>query len=342
MTSVSAYAQGSAGIGGSHPSGFHPVIPHIHHPQPLPFPSMLHPGHHHPHAQGHHPGHHSHLLGVPPPNNDFYKNAHIMNNIVPNLSHPSIHSHMTSAIPIQTSTALTAPSCVTSNHSTISHQSHYSPKSSTSTIEPSQDSVSPPLIVDNLDNVASPISVSSNSNNNNNINSNQNHKNGETISNLNNNKCPENSNKQNGDLVTLNANSLRNSLRSEANNSLMDILMNPDKCQVNNYFLSIYSFQMRIGFGSYKRKTTMFLFRNSFTTTIRCFSRRYQYQAQQWICDYQHGKFYKKQQLDSYLWLFVGYDAWYHFRHFQKTTNSYCCRLVTGKIFPCKLSILFF
>lgn len=61
----STYAQNAAH------SGFHPVIPHIHHPQPLPFSPILHPSHH-PHAQAHH-GHH--LLHVPS-TNEFYKNFH--------------------------------------------------------------------------------------------------------------------------------------------------------------------------------------------------------------------------------------------------------------------------
>lgn len=232
MTSVSAYAQGTAAINGGHANipGFHPVIPHIHHPQPLPF----HPVHH-----SHAHQHHSHLLAVQQPlNNDFYKNSHLINNIGPNLLHPNIHSHINSTLPTPRSNALTAPSIVTSSHSTVSHH-HYSPKSSSSTIEPSQDSISPPLIVDSLDNVASPtslISVSSNSNNNNNninSNNNNNHKtNNETIIALNNNnKVPECSNKQNEDQIT--ATSLRSAIRNEPN-SLMDILMSPDKCQVRN------------------------------------------------------------------------------------------------------------
>lgn len=62
----SAYAHSAA-----HSSGFHPVIPHIHHPQPMPFSPILHPSHH-PHAQAHH-GHH--LLPMQS-TNEFYKNFH--------------------------------------------------------------------------------------------------------------------------------------------------------------------------------------------------------------------------------------------------------------------------
>lgn len=65
-----AYGQGPT-MGGGHSSGFHPVIPHIHHPQPMPFSPILHPAHH-PHVQAHH-GHH--LLSVPT-GNEFYKNFH--------------------------------------------------------------------------------------------------------------------------------------------------------------------------------------------------------------------------------------------------------------------------
>lgn len=65
----SAYTPSS--MSAAHSSGFHPVIPHIHHPQPLPFAPILHPAHH-PHPQTHH-GHH--LLPVPS-SNDFYKNFH--------------------------------------------------------------------------------------------------------------------------------------------------------------------------------------------------------------------------------------------------------------------------
>lgn len=238
VTSVSAFAQGTATMNGGHANVpvFHPVIPHIHHPQPLPF----HPVHHS-HAHQHHP----HLLAVQQPlNNDFYKNSHLMNNIGPNLLHPNIHSHMNSSLPTPGSNALTAPLIVTSSHSTVSHH-HYSPKSSSSTIEPPQDSISPPLIVDSLDNVASPqqstISISSNSNNNNNninSNNNNNHKTKtESISALNNNKLAESSNKKNEEQIT--ATSLQSGTRNESN-SLMDILMNPDKCQVRNYIKSIF------------------------------------------------------------------------------------------------------
>lgn len=73
-----AYGPSSA-MGGGHSSGFHPVIPHIHHPQPLPFSPILHPAHH-PHAQAHH-GHH--LLPIPS-NNEFYKNFHPVSNFKQN------------------------------------------------------------------------------------------------------------------------------------------------------------------------------------------------------------------------------------------------------------------
>lgn len=259
MTSVSAYAHAHAhaqttAMSAGHSSGFHPVIQHIHHPQPLPFSSIVHASHH-PHAQNHHAHHHSHLLPVPQSNGDFYKNPHLANNvIVPNvLSHPmpllasTMNSHISASIQPQTpiSTALTSSiSHIPSNHSTIStHQSHYSPKSNTSsTIEPSHDSISPPLIVDSVDSVASPISVSSNSNNNNNINSNNNHKNmNNIVSSVNNNNNNTNENtiiKSNGDAFATNSSVHRNGLRSEQNNSLLDILMNPDKCQVNSFFYS--------------------------------------------------------------------------------------------------------
>lgn len=75
-----AYGQ-SASMGGGHSSGFHPVIPHIHHPQPLPFAPILHPAHH-PHAQSHH-GHH--LLPVPS-SNEFYKNFHPVSKLIPKLN----------------------------------------------------------------------------------------------------------------------------------------------------------------------------------------------------------------------------------------------------------------
>lgn len=126
-------------------------------------------------------------------------------------------------------------SMLQSTHSTISHQSHFSPKSNTSsTIEPSQDSVSPPLIVDSIENVASPISVNSNSNNNNNITPKNMHKtNNETT---NNNITAENTNAKSSDGL-VSSNSLhQNGLRNEQQNSLLDILMNPDKCQVKAIF----------------------------------------------------------------------------------------------------------
>lgn len=257
VTSVSAYAHAqTTAMNAGHSSGFHPVIPHIHHPQPLPFSSIVHASHH-PHAQNHHAHHHSHLLPVPQSNGDFYKNAHLGSNVMmPNvLTHPmpllasTMNSHMSVSIQPQTpiSTTLTSSiSHIPSNHSTIStHQSHYSPKSNaSSTIEPSHDSISPPLIVDNIDSVASPISVSSNSNNNNNINSNNNHKNMNNIVSSPNNNNNGNENtiiKSNGDVFATNSNIQRNGLRSEQNNSLLDILMNPDKCQVNRILFILKS-----------------------------------------------------------------------------------------------------
>lgn len=146
---------------------------------------------------------------------------------------PNVLSHPMPSLPPrrQISTSL-----VPSTHSTISHQSHFSPKSnSSSTIEPSQDSVSPPLIVDSIENVASPISVNSNSNNNNNITSKNNHKSGIETQPTNNNITAENTNtKSNDGLVS--SNSLhQNGLRNEQQSGLLDILMNPDKCQVDKY-----------------------------------------------------------------------------------------------------------
>lgn len=247
VSSVSAaYAQ-SAAINSGHSSGFHPVMQHIHHPQPMPFGPILHPAHHvqNPHA------HHSHLLQLPPTNAEFYKNHHLPNNvIVPSvLSHPmpllatSISSHMTASLPPQTAMPMqlsAAAAHIPSSHSTISHQSHHSPKSSASSvIEPSQDSIGSPLIVDNIDSVSSPISVSSNSNNNNNnntkndMNSNKNHNKHENGSSAtaNSHTTESSSIKSNGDAPSSSFH--RNAVRTAQNNGLMDILMNPDKCQVS-------------------------------------------------------------------------------------------------------------
>lgn len=129
-------------------------------------------------------------------------------------------------------------SMMPSTHSIISHQSHFSPKSNTSsTIEPSQDSVSPPLIVDNIENIASPISVNSNSNNNNNFISKNIHKNSNDPQSTNNNITAENTNTKSSDGLMSSNNLQQNGLRTEQQNSLLDILMNPDKCQVRKYSL---------------------------------------------------------------------------------------------------------
>lgn len=250
VSSVSAYAQNSI-LSTSHSSGFHPVIPHMHHSQPMSFGPIVHPAHHvqNPHA------HHPHLLTLPPANGDFYKNPHLPSNIiVPSvLSHPmpllatSMSSHMTASLPPQTTMPTpmsAAASHHPSSHSTISHQSHHSPKSSSasSVIEPSQDSVGSPLIVDNIDSVASPISVSSNSNNNNNNNMMSNNMNAIKSRRHDSNAVPtgngvatdSSSGRSNGDAVVSTSNSNhRNAVRTAQNNGLMDILMNPDKCQVN-------------------------------------------------------------------------------------------------------------
>lgn len=149
------------------------------------------------------------------------------NVIVPNvLTHPM--PSLPSRRPISESTM------VPSTHSTISHQSHYSPKSntSTSTIEPSQDSVSPPLIVDSIENVSSPISVNSNSNNNNNILPKNHHKSDNDAQSTNNNIATENTNTKSNNGLMSTATFTQNGLRNEQQNSLLDILMNPDKCQV--------------------------------------------------------------------------------------------------------------
>lgn len=124
---------------------------------------------------------------------------------------------------------------VPSTHTTVSHQSHFSPKSntSTSTIEPSQDSVSPPLIVDSIENVSSPISVNSNSNNNNNILTPKNHHKGNSdTQSTNNNITAENTNTKSSDGLILTNAFTQNGLRNEQQNNLLDILMNSDKCQV--------------------------------------------------------------------------------------------------------------
>lgn len=128
-------------------------------------------------------------------------------------------------------------SMVPSTHSAISHQSHFSPKSnSSSTIEPSQDSVSPPLIVDSIENVSSPISINSNSNNNNNITSKNSHKSNCDSQPSNNNITTENTNTKSNDGMNPTSNLPHNGLHNDQRNSLLDILMNPDKCQVGNLF----------------------------------------------------------------------------------------------------------
>lgn len=132
-------------------------------------------------------------------------------------------------------------SMIPSTHSTMSHQSHFSPKSnSSSTIEPSQDSVSPPLIVDSIENVSSPISVNSNSNNNNNTISKNNHKNNSDAQSMNNNITAENTNTKNNDGLVSSNSFNHNGLRNEQQNSLLDILMNPDKCQVSEHSIFLY------------------------------------------------------------------------------------------------------
>lgn len=267
VSSVSAYAQNS--LSTSHSSGFHPVMPHLHHPQPMPFAPIVHPAHH---AQNHH-AHHPHLLPLPPANGDFYKNPHLAGNIiVPNvLSHPmpllatSMSSHMTASLPPHTTMPTpmsAAASHHPSSHSTISHQSHHSPKSSASSvIEPSQDSVGSPLIVDNIDSVASPISVSSNSNNNNNnITSNnmnatkgRKHENDALASSL---ATDGSGAKSSGDaLVSASSSFHRNAVRTAQNNGLLDILMNPDKCQVH---IRRYFPQIDFGLGETQEENSLF------------------------------------------------------------------------------------
>lgn len=228
VTSVSAYAAQHTGHHGSFHHG-----PPIHHPQPLPFTPLVHSGHHH-HPHHHH--HHSHILPPPPrldhklsafdlPNSDFYKNSAL------------IHaSHVAAPIPILSSsvvhpTAALPPPPVSHTHLGQHHTfRHSSPspshtiKSNASTIEPSHDSVgSPPLIVDN---VASPISVSSNSNNictsNSNINNNNSSSTNNNITNINNN---------NSATATNSSERLNVTSSAQSTNGLLDILMNPDKCQ---------------------------------------------------------------------------------------------------------------
>lgn len=149
---------------------------------------------------------------------------------------PNVLSHPIPALPPRRPIST---SMVPSTHSTISHQSHFSPKSNTSsTIEPSQDSVSPPLIVDSIENVASPISVNSNSNNNNNITP----KNGHKTSNesTNNNITAENTNAKTDDGLVSSNTLHTNDVRTEQRNSLLDILMNPDKCQVRTILFFLF------------------------------------------------------------------------------------------------------
>lgn len=227
VTSVSAYAAQHTG----HHTSFHHGPP-IHHPQPLPFTPLVHSGHHH-HPHPHH--HHSHILPPPPrldhklsafdlPNSDFYKNSAL------------IHaSHVAAPIPILSSavvhpTAALPPPLVSHTHLGQHHTfRHSSPspshtiKSNASTIEPSHDSVdSPPLIVDN---VASPISVSSSSNNictsNSNINNNNSSSTNNNINNNNNNSAT----------TTNSSERLNGTSSAQSTNGLLDILMNPDKCQ---------------------------------------------------------------------------------------------------------------
>lgn len=274
VTSVSAYAAQSAMAASGHPSSFHPVHPHIHHPQPLPFSPIVHPAHNSHHMHHHSGPHHSHLLPLQPPSSEFYKASHIpgmvpmpqpmplLSSVVnhaslpPQMSIADTAKHATTSITdtarlfstqLLPSTSLTASTSILPNsHSTFSHHPtfhHYSPPSPTQTIksnassiiEPSHDSVSPPLIVDNVEHVASPISVSSNSNNNNNVvNSNKN----ETKKSNNNSEELVNSNgtadsiNKNTDATATNSNVRINGLQNDYRNSLLEILMSPDKCQV--------------------------------------------------------------------------------------------------------------
>lgn len=175
-----------------HPS-FHPN-PQIHHPQPLPFGPMVH--HSHPLIPPPRLEHKLSAFEMPNHNSEFYKNGHI--------PQPSLSLH-----PL--------PQPQNNNHL---HHFHQSPsptqtiKSNPSTVEPSNDrsSASSPQLV--VDGVASPISISSNSNNNT-INHNNNNNNSSTT--VNNNPV---SNNTNGRLNGV-----------SQHNGLLDILMNPDKCQ---------------------------------------------------------------------------------------------------------------
>lgn len=329
VTSVSAYAQSAIAASGGHPSSFHPVHPHIHHPQPLPFTSIVHPAHSSHHLHPHSGHHHSHLLPVPPPSNDFYKNSHIPS-IVPSVlpqpipllsSNVANHASLPPQIPV--STSLTASSSIVpSSHSTFSHHPsfHYSPPSPTQTIksnassiiEPSHDSVeSPPLIVDNVDHVASPISVSSNSNNNNNItNSNKNEtKNNNDTDTLANSNGADDSHK--ADNATATNSTLRlNGLHNDRRNSLLDILMNPDKCQVGLLVFTFFQLNFSVSIEQIFKNIVWIVsskcFRNSFNIIIRCFFRRHHCQTQRWTYVCQLGRFCKKPRPDCCLWPFGG------------------------------------
>lgn len=168
--------------------------------------------------------------------NFFFVNKKNSVNFQSNVMVPNVLSHPMPSLPPRRPIS---GSMVPSTHSTISHQSHFSPKSNTSsTIEPSQDSVSPPLIVDSIENVPSPISVNSNSNNNNNITPKNNHKNNSDTQSTNNNITTDNTNTKSNDGLVSSSSFNHNGLRNEQQNSLLDILMNPDKCQVQKFSVS--------------------------------------------------------------------------------------------------------
>lgn len=236
VTSVSAFAQHS-----HHPSFHHG--PQIHHPQPLPFPPIVHPAHHH-HHHHHHPllppprlDHKLSAFELPNPSNDFYKNSHlhpphatIPPPSIPSLPNPAI-AHHSSGIPAHPVAALPP---INSNHTIVTHHTrfHQSPpspaqtiKSNASTVEQSHDSAESPLVVDNI---ASPISVSSSSNNisttiSNTVNNNNSHA-------VINNNNPNSNNNHTG---TTNGSVRSNDSTNNAqHNGLLDLLMNPEKCQV--------------------------------------------------------------------------------------------------------------
>lgn len=241
VTSVSAFAQH-----GHHPNFHHG--PQIHHPQALSFPPIVHPAHHH--------HHHHHLLPpprldhklasafeLPNPSNEFYKNSHMHPPLatipppsIPSLPNPAIIHHPSTIPPPPPVSIVTPLPHINQNHTLTTHHQrfHHSPpspahtiKSTTSTIEPSHDSAeSPPLVVDN---VASPISVSSSSNN---LNT--------TISMSINNANKSNGNNNNNNNENALSSTINGTIRPPAvsnstqHNGLLDILMNPEKCQVNN------------------------------------------------------------------------------------------------------------